>query len=840
MATIVTRAGKGSALTWTEGDANITNLNNDKIELTDLSVTEGAASGGGSLSYGSTTGEFTFAPADIDEFSRVSAIYGKASESIAKGDVVMFGGVQGDHVLLLKADATATGFIPEWVIGVAPTALANNDFGYIVTQGEVTDIDTDTNFAAGDILYLDPTTPGGLTATKPDAPNPKITIAAVTKENATEGVILVRIGANSISLPDINDVYIPSTPTDGDVLTWDNSNSRWAASAAAAGALNDLTDVDTSGVSTGDFLTYGPTGWYSTTLTVPSNIEDLSNVDTSGVSTGDFLTYGPTGWYSTTLTLAESLTDLSDVYSSMTPSDGQVLTYDTTNGWQAEDAAGGGIALTDLSVTQNAASGSGTLSYENTTGVFTYTPPDLSSYLTDITSENIEDLSNVDTSGVSTGDFLTYGPTGWYSTTLTVAEALTDLNDVNGAMTPSDGQVLTWDNGNSRWDASTPSAPSLAINDLSDVDTTGVESGHVLTYGPTGWYSSAPAGGDISQLNNDLDVNDYKITTTISNGDVVIEPASGGQAVVKNINYYETPYALGEDNAPSIDVANGNVQTVTVSTGLSFGGFTNAITGQSVTLVVTGSGTVSNDNTGLTVTANGDAQIDDAQYQIGSTSALFDGTNDYLEVSDASDFGVGTGDFTYECWVRTTSVATMQAVFDARPSGTNGAYPTLFIYNSQFNLYYNDNFRIASSTLSSNTWYHVAIVRNSGTITMYVDGSSVGTYADSTSNPGNTTFRIGTANSGAYDFNGHIDELRVSDTARYTGSFTPSSTAFSNDDNTLLLLHMEGDDASTTFTDSTGTDLKLAGGLDTLTNYSLVSIFYDGTTYWCSIATDFQ
>jgi hypothetical protein len=32
MTTIVTRAGKGSALTWTEGDDNITNLNNDKIE----------------------------------------------------------------------------------------------------------------------------------------------------------------------------------------------------------------------------------------------------------------------------------------------------------------------------------------------------------------------------------------------------------------------------------------------------------------------------------------------------------------------------------------------------------------------------------------------------------------------------------------------------------------------------------------------------------------------------------------------------------------------------------------------------------------------------------------
>ena len=54
MSTIVTRAGKGSALTWTEGDANITNLNNDKLEnitsesigdLSDVNIT-GTASGG--------------------------------------------------------------------------------------------------------------------------------------------------------------------------------------------------------------------------------------------------------------------------------------------------------------------------------------------------------------------------------------------------------------------------------------------------------------------------------------------------------------------------------------------------------------------------------------------------------------------------------------------------------------------------------------------------------------------------------------------------------------------------------------------------------------------------
>jgi hypothetical protein len=68
MTTIVTRAGKGSALTWTEGDANVTNLNNDKIELTDLSVSTGSASGGGTLSYNNETGAFSFAPADVGSF----------------------------------------------------------------------------------------------------------------------------------------------------------------------------------------------------------------------------------------------------------------------------------------------------------------------------------------------------------------------------------------------------------------------------------------------------------------------------------------------------------------------------------------------------------------------------------------------------------------------------------------------------------------------------------------------------------------------------------------------------------------------------------------------------
>ena len=62
------------------------------------------------------------------------------------------------------------------------------------------------------------------------------------------------------------------------------------------------------------------------------------------------------------------------------PSNGQILKYSTANDRfeLGADAGSTGIALTDLSVTQASASGSGTLAYNNSTGGFTYTPPVLS------------------------------------------------------------------------------------------------------------------------------------------------------------------------------------------------------------------------------------------------------------------------------------------------------------------------------------------------------------------------------------------------------------------------------------------------------------------------------
>ena len=77
------------------------------------------------------------------------------------------------------------------------------------------------------------------------------------------------------------------------------------------------------------------------------------------------------------------LNNLSDVDTTSTPPEnGQALVYNN-NVWAPGDVAGGGsISLSDISATSNAASGGGSFSYDNSTGVFSYTPPDLTSFLT--------------------------------------------------------------------------------------------------------------------------------------------------------------------------------------------------------------------------------------------------------------------------------------------------------------------------------------------------------------------------------------------------------------------------------------------------------------------------
>jgi hypothetical protein len=112
------------------------------------------------------------------------------------------------------------------------------------------------------------------------------------------------------------------------------------------------------------------------------------------------------------------------------------------------------------------------------------------------------------------------------------------------------------------------------------------------------------------------------------------------------------------------------------------------------------------------------------------------------------------------------------------------------------------------TNVTTNTWHHIVLSRSSGETKVALNG--VWQLARSNSYTiSNASFRsIGAATNAGDDFVGHIDEIRISSVARYNhaSNFTPSTTAFVNDANTLLLLHMNQADAATIFQDdNTGT-----------------------------------
>ena len=209
--------------------------------------------------------------------------------------------------------------------------------------------------------------------------------------------------------------------------------------------------------------------------------------------------------------------------------------------------------------------------------------------------------------------------------------------------------------------------------------------------------------------------------------------------------------------------------------------------------------------TALTVTANGNAQVDTGQSKFGGASYLGDGTGDYLRVTGGT-ISIGTGDFTIEMWARHAAVNVSQMYMDCRPTNVNGAYPGIFFLDSNSRPYYyfNTDTRItANSAMSTNTWYHIAMVRSGGVTKMYINGTAQTTTYTNSDSISFSVAHIGASNdpTPSQSLNGHIDEVRISTSARYTANFTPATSAFVNDANTVFLMHADGTDASTVFTD---------------------------------------
>lgn len=270
---------------------------------------------------------------------------------------------------------------------------------------------------------------------------------------------------------------------------------------------------------------------------------------------------------------------------------------------------------------------------------------------------------------------------------------------------------------------------------------------------------------------------------------------------------------------------------------------------QNTVLLLTGNGTNGGQNNtflddssnNFTITRYGNTtQGSFSPFTGAGGSGYFDGNGDYLSVSDNASLRMGTGNFTIEFWIYFTSISGYQTpltkgynVTGSLTFQTGNGDGKIVVYTGSPAT----ALVTASTAATVNAWNHYALVRSGTTLTLYLNGSSVGTATNSTDF--NSTGNLGIGSNLAslfYPISGYISNLRIlKGTAQYTSNFTPPTSPLAAITDTQLLLNF----TNGSIVDATGkNDLETVGNAQistTVKKYGTGSLAFDGTGDWLTV-----
>jgi hypothetical protein len=189
------------------------------------------------------------------------------------------------------------------------------------------------------------------------------------------------------------------------------------------------------------------------------------------------------------------------------------------------------------------------------------------------------------------------------------------------------------------------------------------------------------------------------------------------------------------------------------------------------------------------IAVTGNTVVSATQSKFGGASVFFDGTGDYISTTiPYADLGFGTGEYTIEFWAYRT-VTQLGTIIDFHPSGAGNYHQVNLSSTGLLRYSINGATVITGATLTLNTWCHVAITRSGTSVKMFFNGNQTGvTYTDSTNYPA-SALTIGSSNLGANGYGGYLDEVRISNNAKYTGTFITPAASFTPDINSVFLMH---------------------------------------------------
>ena len=197
------------------------------------------------------------------------------SVTLTKGMVVYTSGANGNNILVKRAIATSE-ITSSQVLGFIEANIAVDATGYVVNNGLISNIDTNSASAAGDPVWLSATTSGGVVyglLNKPDAPNHLVYLGVVNRKNANNGAIFVHV-SNGWELDEIHNVSA-ATPSSGDFLKY--NGSVWVNDAINLGT--DTVGDYISSLVAGTGITLANNSGEGATPTITVNTSVIATVD---------------------------------------------------------------------------------------------------------------------------------------------------------------------------------------------------------------------------------------------------------------------------------------------------------------------------------------------------------------------------------------------------------------------------------------------------------------------------------------------------------------------------------------------------------------------------------
>ena len=402
-----------------------------------------------------------------------------SGSTISNGKAVY---VSGNHVgsglptiELAQSDSLSTS---QDFIGLATHDIENNTIGYVTSIGRVGGLDT-SGFSNGDMLWVDDSTAGELTATRPSQPNFTVPVGVVTKANASNGTIHVFPG--SIKFGAYTDTRVAFGGSDGFI----KEDSGFV--------YNSTTDILSLGggvdaVGAVD-LDYG-----SADVTDHTFVTDGTG-DAEFVVPNDSIGNNELDW--------GSMTDLT--------TDGAVVWGNIAEGELANDT----VLEADLKAVDTA-SDEECLTYETTTGDFEW--QSCGSGATELTG-----LSDVNSSTSSVGRFLIADGNNFNSVAMTGSCTL----DGDGVIScPSGGSAITLDIGDDSGNDSTDLNEIATTGDTNSVITEPSADKMLIDFGQN-W----PTADDVAYINGKTTTNGNMLVADGSNFNSVV---IGGDATITN------------------------------------------------------------------------------------------------------------------------------------------------------------------------------------------------------------------------------------------------------------------------------------------------------------------